>query len=310
MDLVGAIDVDPQKVGRDVAALLADRDAATGVTVADAPEAVLAETAPDVVLHTTTSALPDVMPQLRACLAAGAHVVSSTEELSYPYAQFPERATALDRAARAAGGVLVGTGVNPGYAMDTFPLSVTGVCTSVDVIRVVRVVDAAERRGPLQQKVGAGLSPEAFAQQAEAGALGHVGLPESLRMLAEGLGWTLDAVEDTIDPVRAEAAITTDHVSVPAGAVAGLHQRATGSIDGTTVLTLELTMALGADEPRDRVVVDGRPPMDVRVDGGIFGDTATVGMLVNTAGLVDRVAPGLKTMLDLPTPRAHGRPRG
>ena len=304
--LVGAVDIDPQKVGQDVAALLADERSPTGVVVSDRAATVLHEQRPDAVLHTTTSALPRVDEQLRTCAAAGAHVVSSTEELAYPFAQHPERAGGIDQVAREAGVVVVGTGVNPGYAMDTLPLTATGVCTAVDAIRVERVVDAAERRGPLQAKIGAGLSPADFEAKTETGGFGHVGLRESVQMIARGLGWSLSDVRESIAPVRADRTVETSHCSVQEGDISGLHQTAVGVVEGEDRITLDLQMALGAEASHDAVEVEGAPPIDLRVDGGIFGDTATVGMLVNSAMLLDDVSPGLKTMLELPVPRAVG----
>jgi 4-hydroxy-tetrahydrodipicolinate reductase len=304
MALVGAVDVDSQKVGTDVATVLADKRPPTGVIVSDQAATVLHEQRPDVVFHTTSSTLSAVEEQLRACAAAGAHVVSSTEELAYPYAQYPERAEALDRLAREAGVVIVGTGVNPGYAMDTLPLMATGGCTRVQAIRVERVVNAAERRGPLQKKIGAGLSPAEFTEKTEAGAVGHVGLCESARMVADGLGWALESLDESIEPLTTDEAIETSFCSVPDGGIAGLHQTAIGVVDGKERITLDLRMDLGAESSHDAVQVDGTPPIDLRVEGGIFGDTATVGMLVNTALLLAEVSPGLKTMLDLPVPRA------
>lgn len=306
MKLVGAVDVDPEKVGRDVASLLDTDRAATGVVVSDDAEDVLESTDPNVVIHTTTSFLDDVGDQLVQCVEAGAHVVSSTEEVSFPYERHPDHAEALDQAARAAGVTLVGTGVNPGYAMDTLPLTATGVCTAVDAVHVERVVDAAERRGPLQEKVGAGITTETFAEKKAAGGFGHIGLHESLLMVAEGLGWSLDEVEETLTPVTADRAIETPYRSVASGEVAGIHHVATGIVGGTDCLTLDLQMYVGADNPRDTVRVQGEPPIDLTVRSGIFGDTATVGMLVNVAALIDQGPAGLKTMMDLPVPRAFG----
>jgi 4-hydroxy-tetrahydrodipicolinate reductase len=306
MELVGAIDVDPEKVGRDVSSLLDEDRAATGVLVSDDPDSVLGDTDPDVVLHTTTSFLDGVGEQFMQCMEAGAHVVSSTEELSFPYDRHPDRAEALDQAAREAGVVLIGTGVNPGYAMDTLPLTATGVCTDVDAVHVERIVDAGERRAPLQKKVGAGISTDAFAEKKATGGFGHIGLRESLLMVAQGLGWSLDAVDESLEPVLADESIETNHVSVSRGDVAGIHHAAAGIVDGKECLTLDLKMYVGAEDPRDAVEVQGAPPIDLIVEGGIFGDTATVGMLLNVAPLVEEVSAGLKTMKDLPMPRAFG----
>lgn len=304
MTLVGAIDIDPDKVGQDVADVIGDGRDPTGVTVSDDAEATLARSSPDVVLHTTTSFLDGVADQLVQCARAGAHVVSSTEELSFPYQRYPDLSDRLDRVAREEGIVIVGTGVNPGYAMDALPLMATGVCTTVRGVHVERVVDASERREPLQAKVGAGISTQAFNEKKAAGGFGHIGLRESLHMVADGLGWSLDAVEEELQPVHAEAPIDTGFRHVDSGDVAGIHHAATGRIDGTVKVTLDLKMFVGAEESYDAIDVEGNPPIDLRIQGGIFGDTATVGMLVNTAPIAADARPGLQTMVDLPVPRA------
>jgi hypothetical protein len=302
--LVGAVDIDPDKVGRDVADVIGNGQADTDIAVSDDADAVLDDSDPDVVLHTTTSFLDGVTEQLVQCARAGVHVVSSTEELSFPYERDPDAAEQINRVARTEDVSVVGTGVNPGYAMDTLPLTATGVCTDVQAVHVERVVDAGERREPLQDKVGAGLSPDAFAEKKASGTFGHIGLRESLHMVAEGLGWSLDAVEEELQPVRADAPVDTGYRQVDAGAVAGIHHSAEGMIGGEPRLTLDLKMYVGAEASYDAVEVDGTPPIDLRFQGGIFGDTATVGMLVNTIPLAVNAAPGLHTMLDLPVPRA------
>ena len=304
LTLVGAVDIDPDKTGRDVADLVGDDVSPTGVHVSDDAETALADGAPDVVLHTTTSFLEGVTEQLLRCVRAGAHVVSSTEELSFPHHRSPDPADRLDRAAQEEGVALVGTGVNPGYAMDTVPLMATAGCTDVQAVHVERVVDAGERREPLQAKVGAGLSPEAFEEKKEGGPFGHIGLRESLRLVADGLGWSLEGITEELQPVRADELVNTGFRQVAAGQVAGIHHTAVGQVAGESRLSLDLKMYVGADESYDTVTVDGSPPIDLRFQGGIFGDTATVGMLVNAAPLVANASPGLHTMADLPVPRA------
>jgi 4-hydroxy-tetrahydrodipicolinate reductase len=180
----------------------------------------------------------------------------------------------------------------------------------VRAVRVERVVDAGERREPLQDKVGAGLSTEAFEEKKAGGTFGHIGLEESLRMVADGLGWALDGVEEELQPVHADAPVDTGYRQVAAGEVAGIHHTAAGLMDGERPLTLDLKMYVGAEASYDAVEVEGDPPIDLRVQGGIFGDTATVGMLVNTASLATNARPGLQTMADLPVPRAFATQLG
>jgi 4-hydroxy-tetrahydrodipicolinate reductase len=296
--IAGAIDVDPQKVGRDLGELLGG--ASSGVVVAADPAAILRDVRPEVVLHATSSSLARVAPQLLEIAETGANVVSTCEELAFPWTAQPQLAAELDAAARRAGVTLLGTGVNPGYAMDALPLMLTAPCAAVRAVRVLRVVDAAQRRGPLQRKVGAGLTPEQFEAHVREGTVRHVGLPESLHMLATALGWHLDHSEQTIAAVLAEQPITTDYVRVEPGQVAGVRQIARGFMGGREVLTLELRMYVGAPDPQDTVEIDGDPPVRMRIDGGLHGDIATAAIVVNAIPSVIRAAPGLASMGEVP----------
>jgi 4-hydroxy-tetrahydrodipicolinate reductase len=300
---VGAIDVDPAKVGRD-AGDVAEAGRTTGVLVSADAAAVLASTRPDIVFHTTSSFLDRMYDQLIVCARAGVDVVSSTEELAYPYHRHPEIAAELDRVARENNVSLLGTGVNPGYAMDALALMATGVCNRVDSLDIRRVVDAGGRRLPLQRKVGAGLSEAEFAEKKATGTFGHIGLVESVYLVAEGLGWTLDRIEETLDPVLSPRYVKTRFLEVAEGSVAGIHHAAAGFVGDRKVVSLDLRMYVGAENPMDAVKVAGDPPIDLVVHGGIFGDTATVAALVNTAPLVVGARPGLLTMKDIPLPRA------
>lgn len=303
LQLVGVIDRDPEKVGRDVGSFLQPARE-TGVIVRDDAEGALRDLKPDVVLHTTSSFLDRMYEQLVQCAEAGAHVVSSTEELSFPFDRHPDLARRIDEVARQHGVAILGTGVNPGYAMDALALTATGVCTDVRSVRVERVVDASKRREPLQRKVGAGLTAEAFEEKKRTGTFGHIGLRESLLLVAEGLGWKLGRIEETLDPVIAERRVETPYLTTEAGQVAGIHHAIVGYLGNRVALSLDLKMYVGADDPRDAVFVEGEPPIDLVVRGGIFGDTATVATLVNAVPLVASAAPGLRTVKDLPIPRA------
>ena len=303
VELVGAIDIDPEKRGKDVAELVGHPEP-TGVTVEENAASVLAAKQPAVVLHTTSSFLDRVQQQLALCIEHGAHVISSTEELSFPYDRHPELSDELHALAHRHNVVVVGTGVNPGFAMDTLALTATGVCADVTEVHVEREVDAGKRRLPLQRKVGAGLSVEEFAERKSTGTFGHIGLKESLLFVAKGLRWSLDRIDETLDPLVAEESVETPFLTVEAGRVAGIHHAIRGYVDREPILTLDLKMFVGAKAPRDAVRVVGTPPIDLIVREGIFGDTATVAALVNMIPIVVKAEPGLKTMMDLPVPRA------
>jgi 4-hydroxy-tetrahydrodipicolinate reductase len=222
------------------------------------------------------------------------------EELSFPWTANPQLAAELDALARRAGVTLLGTGVNPGYAMDALPLMLTAPLAAVRAVRVLRVVDAGKRRGPLQRKVGAGLTPAEFEARVRAGSVRHVGLPESLHMLATGLGWQLDRTDDSIGAVLADQPISTEFVQVEAGQVAGVRQVARGFVGEREVLNLELRMYVGAPDPQDTVEIEGDPPVRMTIAGGLHGDIATAAIAINAIPSVVRAAPGLASMSEVP----------
>ena len=305
IELVGVIDIDPTKVGKDIGDVLGLPEK-TGVVVSADAAAVLSSTKPDVVLHTTSSFLARMYDQLILCASHGANVVSSTEELSYPYDRHPSISAELDKVAKENGVTLLGTGVNPGYAMDALALMATGVCNSVSSIKVNREVNAGLRRLPLQQKVGAGITEAQFAEKKATGMFGHIGLVESIRLIADGMGWSIDRIEEILEPVISPKQVVTPYLTVEKGQVAGIHHHAYGYDGNEKLISLDLKMFVGAENPRDEVVAESDPPMNVLVRGGIFGDTATVATLVNSIPLVFDAPAGLKTVKDIPLLRAFG----
>lgn len=297
--LVGGIDIDPNKVGRDLGDVIG-LGRQLGVPVrSDAAEA-LPEWRPDVVLHTTGSYLAQVGPQIEQLIEAGTNVVSTCEELAYPVVHAPDWAERLDSLAKAKGVTVLGTGVNPGWVMDTLPIFLTGVCHEVRRVSVQRVVDASKRREPLQRKVGAGLSRGEFQQLVDAGKVRHVGLKESVTMLAESIGWQLDEVTESTEAQVATTLVKTDYLEVQPGQVAGVRQVGRGFRQGEELITLELQMYVGAEGSKDAIQIEGTPPIDAVLMGGTHGDLATAAIAVNAIPRVLDAPAGLVTMRDLP----------
>jgi 4-hydroxy-tetrahydrodipicolinate reductase len=305
MELVGAVDTAPGLAGRRLGELLGPSSDCVLSVEADLA-AALAKCGPDIVLQTTGSRLSAVMEQIETAVEHRANVVSTTEELLYPHYRHPREAQRIDALARRQGVSVLGTGVNPGFAMDSLPLCLSGVCRRLESVTVRRVVDASTRRGPLQRKIGAGLTPAEFRQKVSRRELGHVGLVESLDLLAAGLKIDLEEREEAIDPVVTEHVIRTSHLTVEPGQVAGIHHVALGLSVGRTRLHLDLWMYVGAPDPVDEVSIEGDPPIRSRIEGGIAGDAATVAMVVNSAPRVVEADPGLKTVLDIPPARWSG----
>ena len=298
LNLVGGVDIDPAKVGRDVGEVIG-LDGPLGFPTTASLAEVLAKTEVDVVLHTTNSYFDLFKSQIIEILEAGLDIVSTSEELSFPWLDNRGDAEEIDAVARRAGKTVLGTGVNPGFLMDSLPLNLTAICQQVDHVAVTRVMNASERRGPFQKKIGSGMSEADFRQKMAEGRMGHVGLPESVGMIFDTLGRDLVKYESTVEPVIADVLTRTDFFEVQPGQVKGLKQVARGYASEGEFVVLTFIAALDQGQAGDTVEITGVPNLEVKLQG-TNGDLTTVAIAVNAVRRVHEAAPGLVTMRDLP----------
>jgi 2,4-diaminopentanoate dehydrogenase len=299
LKVVGAADLSPEKAGKDLGVVLG-LPRKLRIKIQGDVGRMLRKTKADVAVLSTTSAIRDVKAQAALLIQKGLHVVTTCEEMSFPTPAHQAAFRDLDKLARKKKVSLLGTGVNPGYAMDALALMLTAPCAQVNRVSVTRVVDAATRRLPLQRKVGAGLNLSQFRRAQTEGAVRHVGLPESVYMIAAGLGWKMDKVEEALEPAIAPRDLDTEYLRIPAGAAAGIKQSARGYRRGELAISLDLQMYVGAESPRDHVLIDGAPPIDMTIAGGVAGDLATAAITVNAIPKVLAAPAGVVTMRDIP----------
>jgi hypothetical protein len=299
LKIVAAADVSPERAGKDLGVVLG-LPRRLRIKVEGDPARFLRRARGDVAVLCTSSSLREVKPQVAALVKRGLHVVSTCEELAFPTPAHQSSFRELDRLARKKKVSVLGTGVNPGYAMDALALMLTAPCARVNRISVTRVVDAGTRRLPLQRKVGAGLNLSQFRRALTEGTVRHVGLLESAHMIAAGLGWKLERVDESLEPAIAPRDLDTDYLRVPAGAAAGIKQSARGYRNGDLAISLDLQMYVGAESPRDHVLIDGIPPIDCTIAGGVAGDIATAAIAVNSIPKLMAAPAGVISMKDLP----------
>jgi hypothetical protein len=299
--IVGGIDVDPAKIGRDLGDVIGFGKPMK-VRITNDATGALKKNKPDVVVLCTSSSLERVVPQIETVLKARVPIVSTTEELSYPVGKNRSIAKRIDTLAKKAKVAVLGTGVNPGFTMDALPIMLTGVCERVDSIRVDRVQDARSRRLPFQQKIGSGLNTQQFQKKVDDGSVRHVGLAESVTMIADALGWKLDKVTDEIKPKIAAQTVESEFLAVDPGYVCGIVQDGIGWKDGRPIITLHMDAYLGAPESYDAVTIEGSPRIQQKISGGVHGDVATASITVNSIPKVLQSPPGLRTMRDMILP--------
>ena len=305
--IVGGIDNDPAMEGRDLGDVVGFKKRLGVIVSGDAKKAMKAAR-PDVVVLCTSSSIKKVLPQIEAILKTRTPIVSTTEELSYPGYTHIRQARQIHEWAKKAKVAVLGTGVNPGFAMDALPLFATAVCNSVRSVRCERIQDASTRRVPFQRKIGAGLDPATFAQRAADGSLRHVGLGESLHLIAQTLGIALDDWHETLEPVLAARPLECALGKIPAGHAAGVRQVAEGLAGGEPRIVLEFQAAIGQRDAHERIVIDGDPPLDLLIQGGVHGDTATSAIVINALEPLLASPPGLHTMASIPLVACRAAP--
>ncbi len=295
---IAAVDKNPELVGRDFGPHTDTQ--ARGIKIMNSVAEAVSGKMPDIAVLTTVSDMERITPQIEEIVSFGIPVVSTCEELSYSFECAPELSRRINEAAIANGVAVLGTGVNPGFLMDSLPVTLTAICQRVDSIAVNRFQNASFRRLPFQKKIGAGLSLQSFREKVENRTLRHVGLTESIQMIASRMKWKLEKVEDIITPVIAEEAIKTSAMMIARGEAAGVRQVGRGYVDGEARITLTFQATVGEPETFDEVIIRGNPDLVSRIQGGVNGDVATCAIILNSIPQVLRSSPGLKTMLDIP----------
>ncbi|HEX9185615.1 MAG TPA: Gfo/Idh/MocA family oxidoreductase [Vicinamibacteria bacterium] len=299
LKIVAATDPAPLHAGRDLGAVLS-LPRKLKVKVEGDPDRFLKRVRADVAFVCTSSLLKDVKGPVAALLGRRVNVLTTCEELAWPV---PARAAAfkeLDRLAKKKKVSLLATGVNPGFAMDALALALTAPCSRVRRVSVTRVVDAAARKLALQRRVGAGLNLGQFRRAVTEGTVRHVGLVESAYMIADALGWKLERVDETLEPAIAPRDLDTEYLRISAGAAAGIRQAVRAYRDGELAVSLDLQVYVGAESPRDHILVDGDPAVDATIAGGVNGEAAAAAVLLNSLPRLLAAPAGLLTVKDLP----------
>ena len=305
VEIIGAVDKAKDKIGKDLSEIIGTKKK-LGITISKNVDEALSGRKADIVIHATSSFLKDTYPQIASIIEHGIRVVSTCEELTYPYLKETKLAEKLDALAKKHNATVLGTGINPGFLMDTLVITLTAVCQKIDKITATRVMDAGKRRQPFQKKIGAGLTTKEFHAKIENGEItGHVGLEQSIAMIASAIGWKLGKITVTpVEPVVAKKAVASDYIKVKTGDVAGLRQKALGIKGNKEAIILDFQAYLGAKEEYDAIKIEGVPSVNQKIQPCVHGDVGTVATIVNSIPKVLQAPAGLFTMKDLPVPSA------
>ncbi|MBI5506855.1 MAG: hypothetical protein HY899_18875 [Deltaproteobacteria bacterium] len=297
---VAAVDLDSSKVGRPLGSLCGSGSSDV-IVRASLMEALADAGSVDVAFHCAGSHLKDIEAGLLDLIEAGCNVVTTAEEVIFPYVGHPDAAERLDAAARRKGVTLYAAGVNPGFLLDRLPVYLSSMTLAPRSVRAVRMVDLSRRRAALRRKMGVGEDAASVSERTRRFAIGHAGFTESVQYVARALGWAIGPVEQALEPVVADRRVERAGEIVEPGAVLGLaHTAHAESADGHEI-NFSLTMRLDCSEPFDEIEIAGQPPILVRFPLGLHGDLATLASAVNAASFVATAPPGLISQLATPT---------
>jgi 4-hydroxy-tetrahydrodipicolinate reductase len=306
--LVGAFGRRAQRAGMDVGAAIGlGRD--LGLALSADLAALIERAQPDIAIQATCSRVADAMAEITTLVRHGVHVISIAEQMAYPACSSPAFADELHWLAVSEGVSVLGTGINPGFVLDLLVVTLSAVCADIESVTAARSNDLSPYGPSVLASQGVGLSPKAFAQGISDGTVvGHLGFPESMYLIATALGWDIERIEQSREPIVSRVRRETPSVTVQPGQVAGCHHRAVAYCAGRTVITLDhpqqVHPQLEGVETGDRIEIHGSPNVCLSGSPEIPGGQATVALAVNMIPRVMNAPPGLHTMLDLPVPAA------
>lgn len=310
VEIVGVCDRNPARVGKDVYEVLGvERGDRKPIIINDKIEEVVTEKSCDAVLTATDSFTKAAFPRLKYCLEQKVNVVSTAEEMAYPQAQEPELAAELDKIAKENGVTILGTGINPGLIMDLLVVCLTGCMTDVEHIEAKRVNSLSPFGHTVMEEQGVGMKVDEFNKKCDEGTMaGHVGFAESVQMIADAIGWKVDKFEQQMSPIVTTVDRKSPHGFAAAGDVAGVNMTGQGFVDGEVKLDMihpqQIEPEMEGTFTGDYITIKGTPEVNMAINPEVEGGLGTIAMCVNMVPHVINAKPGLKTMLDLPVPRA------
>ncbi|MGB0879628.1 MAG: hypothetical protein ACPGTO_03590 [Polaribacter sp.] len=296
------VDINPKLKGKFLSSL--DTDLPKDIPIFSSVEKAIStiDKKPDVAIITTVSSLEKLIPQIEEVAKFGIPVISTCEELSYPWKLQPKLSKQLDEVCKKHHIACLGTGVNPGFLMDYLPSVFTSISKEIEHITVERVQNASPRRIPFQQKIGAGLTLKEFKEKEATGTLRHVGLQESVYLLANSIGLELDEVTESLAPVIAEKTVSSAAIKVKKGDARGVEQIAHGYVNGVCKIKMHFKAAIGEPRSFDKITITGVPNFSSEIEGGINGDIATCAITINCINSILKSPAGLQTMTTINAP--------
>jgi hypothetical protein len=310
IEITGVCDLHPALVNKSIFdALECEKESHKEVLVSDNIEDLLDRENCDIVLLCTDSYTSKAFPKMKMILEKGINVISTAEEMAYPKAQEPVLADELNKIAKDNGVTVLGTGINPGFIMDLLVIALSGVMTDVKHIEANRVNSLSPFGPAVMEEQGVGITLEKFNKGIKDDTLaGHVGFAESVLMIADAIGVKLDGFTQQMAPIVTSVDRKSKYGEALKGNVAGVNMTGQGLVNGEVFIDMkhpqQIEPEMEGTNTGDYINIIGIPNIHMAITPEIDGGIGTIAMCVNMIPHVLNARPGLKTMIDLPVPRA------
>lgn len=308
VDVVGVCDLHPERAGKSVAEVLGI-DKWSDVMIDKDIDKVLSVPNIDLCLLATDSYTKGAFNKMKLILEKGINVITTAEEMAYPKAQEPELAKQISDIAKANGVTVLGTGINPGMIMDLLVVCLTGCMETLDHVEAKRVNSLSPFGVTVMEEQGVGITKDEFENRVAKDELaGHVGFSESINMIADAVGWEVDKFEQQMKPIYTSVDRKSPYGFAAAGNIAGINMTGQGHVEGQVKIDMihpqQIEPEMEGTHTGDYITLQGNPPVNMAITPEVDGGVGTIAMCVNMIPHVINAKAGLKTMIDLPVPRA------
>lgn len=309
--IIGVCDHHHDLVGQDIFQVLTmDQEDHPRIIISEKLEDHIFNDGCDVAILAMENDVHAFSEKIKWLITKHVNVITTAEEFVYLKARYKDLADEIDDLAKKYSVTVLGTGVNPGMMMDLIVLFLTGMMQDIDKMTVKRVSSLSPFGKDYLDKRGIGLTEDEFKEQIQSNESAYpIGLKESTEMIADGLGISVDQYAYELRPIVSDVDRQSKFIEISEGLVAGIHQSSTAICDdGHLTIQLYLNQQLEPEEigvlTGDYVYIEGRPGINLAIRPEVDGGIATIAISVNMIPHVINAKPGLKTMLDLPVPRA------
>jgi 4-hydroxy-tetrahydrodipicolinate reductase len=309
VEIKAICDIAPAYQGVDFRDILKIKTDHPKVIIQSNIDQILGTTKADVVLLCTDSFVSGAFEKIKKVVISGMNCISTAEEMSYPQASSPVLAKQIDQLAKAYGVTVLGTGINPGFIMDLLVVALSGVMTDISYIEAKRVNSLSPFGPVVMHEQGVGITHEEYHKRVGDKELaGHVGFKESVNMIADAIGIKLDGFKQQMEPIITQVDRVSKYGEAKKGTLAGINMTGQGLHNGNVFINMihpqQIEPEMGGIKTGDYIKLVGTPNINMAITPEIDGGIGTIAMCVNMIPHVINARPGLKTMIDLPVPRA------